>query len=83
MAIVKEYLKITPDLRVEITNRFHITRQALWKILSNRSNSARAKEIRKYAEERGGKWIVMIPVDKSTQAPTNNGVFEPLKKVNK
>lgn len=65
MAIVKEYLRISPELRAEIINRYHITRQALWKILSNQSDSVMAKEIRKYAEEHGGQWIVMIPVAKS------------------
>lgn len=72
MAIVKEYIKITPELRKELTERYHITRQALWKILSNQSNSARAKEIRRYTEAHGGQLIVMISVNRQNVSIEND-----------
>ncbi len=51
---MKKYITVPNEIKVELRDVFGCTKETVWKALNFKSDSPRAKRIRKHAIDKGG-----------------------------
>jgi len=61
MTNVRRQIEVSQETRQELVKLFNTTAMSVWRALSFKNNSQTSKKIRKAAQEKGGKIIMLLP----------------------
>lgn len=61
MTNVRRQIEVSQKTRQELVKMFNTTAMSVWRALSFKNNSQTSKKIRKAAQEKGGKIIMLLP----------------------